>query len=69
MTWNIPTDLDFLAKGAFRLTVSLPNMPYGTLLPITIDIQPTELDADTSNNQEMIDILVARQLFLPIATR
>jgi uncharacterized repeat protein (TIGR01451 family) len=69
LIWSIPTDLDFLGNGAFRLTVGVSNLPYGTLMPITIGISSTELDADTSNNQKMIDVMVASQLFLPIARR
>jgi hypothetical protein len=67
--WSLP-DLGFLDSLRFRLTVQVPGgAAYGARYPVTLAFSSDGPEGDPSNNTAMAEVLVARQVFLPLVLR
>lgn len=69
VVWNLP-DLGFLDNFDFTLYVRLPSeMAYGTRYPITLTLASAGLEANSSDNTASAQVMMARQVFLPLVFR
>jgi hypothetical protein len=68
LTWNLP-DIAFLGGGQFSLRVSIPNDPIGTRYPVTLTLSSAGTEANPADNALTLEVMAARQLFLPLIMR
>ena len=69
LIWNLP-DLGFSFERQFELTVQLPpDSKYGDSYSIGLAISAEQLEANPSNNSTMVNIKVAKQIFMSIIRR
>ncbi len=69
VVWNLP-DLGCLADGRFTLYVGVPaGAGFGTRYPITLALTSTGPEANPGNNTATAQVMVARQIYLPLVMR
>jgi uncharacterized repeat protein (TIGR01451 family) len=68
LTWNLP-DIAFPAQRQFLLWVGLPGDPYGTRYPLALAIDSAGPEADAPDNTLDLEVMIARQVFLPLVIR
>ncbi len=67
ITWHIQGE-QLANQAAFTLRVALPNAPFGTRYPVTLNLAAAA-DSYPADNTRQIQIMVARQVFLPAVAR
>ncbi len=66
VVWKLP-GVGFLENKSFTLYVSTPsNAAYGTRYPITMTLSLTDTDVNPVNNIATAEVMIARQVFLPL---
>jgi len=68
ITWSLP-NLSFTGMGQFVLYVTVPNAPFGDRYPMTIALGSAGPEDNSLDNLVNIEVMIARQLFLPVVTR
>jgi hypothetical protein len=68
VVWNL-SDIDFLGNGHVVLYTDVPSATIGTRYPVTWTIASAGPEADSSNNTATAEVMVARQVFLPLVLR
>jgi len=68
VTWSLP-DIGFLGSGQFMVRVSIPGDPIGTRYPVTLMLSSTGTEANPANNALTLEVMAARQMFLPLIMR
>ena len=66
LTWQLGSDLKFLGNGQFTFWVSAPESPFGTRFPVGLQISSSESEGNPGDNTVYLDVLIARQVFLPV---
>jgi hypothetical protein len=68
ITWNL-SDMGFLGNGRVILYTDVPSATIGTRYPVTWTIASAGPEADASNNTATAEVMVARQVFLPLVMK
>lgn len=68
LTWTLP-GMDFLDTGEFLLNVSVPSSEFGTRYSLELGISSAGMDANPADNVFDLDVMIARQVFLPLSQR
>ena len=56
-------------EGQFALRVNLPTAAIGTRYPITLTLASAGSETNPADNTASAEVMVARQVFLPIVLR
>jgi hypothetical protein len=69
VVWSLP-DLGFLADDGFRLYIQVPSgAAYGTRYPVTLTLASGGPEVNPGDNSDSAEVMVARQVFLPLIAR
>ena len=69
LVWQMP-DLSFLETRRFMLYVGVPaNAALGDRFPVQVQASCTGSDATPADNSDSLEIMVSRQVYLPILSR
>jgi ELWxxDGT repeat protein len=68
LSWNIG-DLPMINRRAFTVLIDAPAAAYGTRYRIDWEMSSSSTDAKLDNNQQSVEILIARQIFAPLMRR
>jgi len=68
VVWNLP-DMDFLGEGSVLLRVAVPSATIGTRYPVSWTLTSAGPEAKPSDNTATTEVMVARQVFLPLVLR
>jgi hypothetical protein len=67
--WSLP-DLDLLDREDFTLYVEVPSgAAYGTRYPVTLTLASDGPEANDTDNTDSAEVMVTRQVFLPLVSR
>lgn len=69
ITWNLPADMSFMGYGQFSVWVAVPNTPFGSIYPVTLQIESAGPESYPSDNIYDLNVMVAHQIFEPILNR
>jgi ELWxxDGT repeat protein len=67
LTWQAP-DLDFLEHGGMQVRVQTPDAELGTSYPISVTLDAPG-DTTPDDNTQVIEVVIAQQIFLPLLDR
>ena len=59
----------FYGDGQFDLQVRLPDVSFGARYPVTLTLTSAGPEAIPGNNTASLEVMVARQVFLPLVLR
>jgi hypothetical protein len=69
LVWQMP-DLSFLERRQFMLYVGVPaNAALGDRFPVQVQATCAGVDADPADNSDSLEIMVSRQVYLPLLSR
>ena len=68
VVWNL-SDIGFLGNGQIILYTDVPSATIGTRYPVTWTLASAGPEADSSDNTATAEVMIARQVFLPLAFR
>ena len=68
ITWPLP-NLSFMYPGQFVVAVAVPSAPFGTRYPITLTLTSAGPEDNASDNHVNLQVMIARQSFLPVINR
>jgi ELWxxDGT repeat protein len=67
ITWHLPAS-GAVSESGFVLRVSAPNAPLGTSYPVTLTLTASA-ESHPADNTALIEVMIARQVFLPTVAR
>ena len=65
LVWSL-ADMSFMARSSFVLRVGVPVADIGARYPVTLTLGANEPDANPADNTTSGEVMVARQIFLPV---
>jgi len=68
IVWTL-NDMGFLGNGQIVLYTRVPEASIGNRYLVTWTVTSASTDADPSNNKAMTEVMVSRQVFLPLVMR
>jgi hypothetical protein len=68
VVWDLP-DIDFLGDGRVVLYTTVPSTTFGNRYPVNWMLASAGPEADLSDNTALTEVMVARQVFLPVVVR
>jgi ELWxxDGT repeat protein len=68
LTWRI-TGASLVSGRSFTLSVRTPNAAYGTTYPIALALAVAGQESYPADNTTTIQVMIARQVYLPFASR